>query len=190
MLFRFLRDEGWKIAFVPSLMMVNRETCDMGGFFRWVKRQLLTSRLYHPRWPAVVAHGIGTTFGLFATVLFLAFAAARHEYQAALMVLAGLILYQASMFILLIPIELSVRRIARARGDSTGWLGVGSAIKLLLAVPVTQFVYGWALAGTMHMKIVDWRGVSYRIDGPWDIRLIEYRPFDVGSGETVSSASL
>ena len=35
---------GQRVAFVPSLMMVNREDCSMGVFFRWVKRQLLTAR--------------------------------------------------------------------------------------------------------------------------------------------------
>jgi cellulose synthase/poly-beta-1,6-N-acetylglucosamine synthase-like glycosyltransferase len=82
MLFRILRDAGWEVRFVPSLMMVNRESCDLAGFVGWVQRQLLTARLYHPSWWAVVAHGWGTSLGLLATLLVLAYALAASRRRA------------------------------------------------------------------------------------------------------------
>ncbi len=58
MLYRALRKQGLRVAFVPSLMMVNREVCDMPGFVTFLKRQLLAARLYHPAWWGVVGHAI------------------------------------------------------------------------------------------------------------------------------------
>ena len=56
MLYQATKQQGLKVAFVPSLMMVNREATDIPDVFRWVRRQLLAARLYHPRWTGVVAH--------------------------------------------------------------------------------------------------------------------------------------
>ncbi len=68
MLFRQLGKRGLRVKFVPSLMMVNREDCGLGACLSWIRRQLLTARLYHPLWPLVLLHGLGTTLVLAAAV--------------------------------------------------------------------------------------------------------------------------
>jgi cellulose synthase/poly-beta-1,6-N-acetylglucosamine synthase-like glycosyltransferase len=190
MLFRVLRDKGWKTTFVPSLMMINRETCDVGSFQRWVQRQLLTARLYHPGWPAVLLHGWGTSLVLAGTVIALVIALASRSWTAVGWLTAALAVYEASMFALLIPVEFSIRRIVRSRGEASGWLSPSSVLKLLVAVPATQFVYPRALFAAMRMRIVDWRGVSYDVAGPWQIRLLSYQPYGPVDEEEVSTASL
>jgi cellulose synthase/poly-beta-1,6-N-acetylglucosamine synthase-like glycosyltransferase len=178
MLFRLLRENGWRLAFVPSLMMINRETCDLAGFRRWVQRQLLTARLYHPHWPAVAAHGVMTSVAQLAALVLIPVAWLTGRPSAAWLLVAGLILYHGSMLLMLIPLEWSVRRIAAARSEQTNWLDVATAMKLVWAIPLTQIIYPWVLALAMRLRWVDWRGVSYEVAGPWDVRLIEYRPFD------------
>ena len=190
MLFRVLSEKGWKTAFVPSLMMINRETCDVGSFQRWVQRQLLTARLYHPGWAAVLLHGWGTSLVLAATVVAIVIAVVMKSFGAAAWLAAGLVIYEASMFLLLFPVEYSMRRVVRARGEDFSWLSVSGLFKLLLAVPAAQVVYPRALLAATQLREVEWRGISYDIAGPWDIRLLAYQPYGPVEQEEVSTASL
>jgi len=158
-------------------MMVNRETCDLRGFFLWVRRQLLTARLYHPGWPAVVVHGFGTAATMVATIAFGIWSAAMGNATALTWFAAGLIAYQLAMYLLIAPVELAVRRIVRARAESAQWLSPWKLLRLVAAMALTQLVYPFALASSLLLRRVDWRGVEYSVDGPWAIRLLEYRPF-------------
>lgn len=182
MLFTMLRRHGLKVAFVPSLMMINREGCDLRGFFRWVRRQLLTARLYHPGWKAVVLHGVSTTVWPLVALAVGAAALIVGNWQAALIALGGLVAYELCLPLVLMPMERAVRRIARQRGEATAWLGLGGALRLMPAIVLTQFVYAAALGNSLLLRTVDWRGVQYRIDGPFEIRLLEYRPYEAEAG--------
>jgi hypothetical protein len=182
MLFRELGERRWQVRFVPSLMMVNREGCSVGGFFSWVRRQLLTARLYHPRWAAVAAHGLGTAAVQLAAACALIGALALADYPAAWLLASGLFGYQASMLILLPPMEWLVRRIAAARGEPVRWFSLRALIRLAAAVPLLQVLYPWSVARTLRVRSVDWRGVQYRISGPWQIELVEYQPFAAQTG--------
>jgi hypothetical protein len=173
---------------VPSLMMINREACDVGGYFRWVKRQLLTTRLYHPSWLAVMGHGIITTVAPLAAIGTLAAALLTDNCAAAVWVGCGLAFYQAAISLVLLPMEFAVRRIVASREEPTKWVSLAVALKYLPAVALTQIVYAAALTSALFLRVVDWRGVSYRIDGPWKIRLLEYLPYV--SDDTADDQSL
>jgi GT2 family glycosyltransferase len=190
MLKRQLAGLGLKVVFVPSLMMVNRESCDITGFFGWVRRQLLTARLYHPLWPAVVAHGVFTFLAPVIAFGLAAYAAIEGNGEAAAWAGGGLVGYELALFPLALPSEAIVRRIVRARGEPTQWLSFTTAMKTMVALPLTQLVYTAALISTQCLRKVDWRGVKYCIDGPWRIRLIEYRPYGSGLERTDLNASL
>ena len=42
----------------------------------------------------------------------------------------------------------------------------------------------------MFRRRVAWRGVTYQIDGPWDIRMLDYRPYEQPSPSAESNLSL
>jgi len=190
MLHRVLRQRGQRVAFVPSLMMVNREACDMLGYFHWVRRQMLTARLYHPRWPAVVGHGLITSLLQAAAVVVLLVVLLGGHWEAAAWVGGGLACYLASMAVMLVPMEIGVRRIVHSRGETSGWLTAGTMAKVLAAIPLTQVIYAAVLVSALTVRTVEWRGVSYRIDGPWKIRLIRYAPYETGNSTADAMASL
>ncbi len=181
MLYRVLRKQEFRVVFVPSLMMVNREACSISNYFRWVRRQLLAARLYHPGWPGVVAHAIATSLTLLVTAALAITALATGRPETLIWAGGGLALYMAGMLLLLIPMEAGVRRIVRARGEPAAWLTAFDAAKLLAAVGATQIIYPIALVSTIFVRTAAWRGVSYRIRAPFDIRLIEYRPYEADS---------
>ncbi len=177
MVFGMLKKIGLRVAFVPSLMMINREDCDLGSFFRWVLRQLLTARLYHPAWPAVVGHGVVTTLAPLAALATSIAALATGNPQAAIWATSALLLYEASIVALLVPMELAMRQIAKSRGEPSDWLPIGGQLKCLAIMPITQAVYALALMGAAFTCSTVWRGITYCVKGPWQIEMQAYTPF-------------
>ncbi len=177
MLYGMLKKHGLRVAFVPSLMMINREECDLGGFFRWVCRQLMTARLYHPAWPAVVGHGVVSTLTPAATLGTIFYALGQNDTATACCLAMALALYEASLAALLWPMESAIRRIAQGRGEPTDWLTPGRLLKFLAIMPLTQAVYATALTMAQFAKSTNWRGIAYRVAGPWQIKMQGYRPY-------------
>ena len=190
MLYAVLKPMGYRVAFVPSLMMVNREECNVGSFYRWVRRQLLTARLYHPAWALVVGHGLATGIAQSAGLATLGAAAFLGNGQAIAWIAAGMGLYWLLMIALLIAIESGVRHSTKSRGESLPGMGVADILRTLAAMAMTQGVYAAALVSATFLRIVDWRGIQYRIERPAKIRMIEYKPYADTSESTCSRESL
>lgn len=172
-----VRKHGLRAAFVPSLMMVNRETCNLGGFYGWVQRQLLVGRLQHGGWTAVFLHGMVTSLALLATIVALVAALVTGAGTAAAWLGGSLAIYLTAMVFLLALMEGAVRRIARERGEPTQWLSPTGVLKMIVALPLTQILYTAALPTVAFMRDVSWRGVAYRVEGPWNVKLVKYEPF-------------
>ncbi len=177
MLFARLRPLGLQLKFAPSLMMINREACDVPGFFIWVRRQLLTARLYHPGWWAVVAHSILTTVFFILPILVAVAAQIMGDDSAMRWTLAGLIIYVTSLLLMLLCIEWAMRSIATNRGQSKKWISIQAVCKLPFAGLLTQLLYTGAVVSAMFLRRVSWRGVWYDLSGPSGVHLTEYRPF-------------
>ena len=105
-------------CFAPSLVMVNRETCDVRGVFGFLQRQLLTVRLHNPWWWAVLGHGITMMATLGLSCLLGAVASATTNWNAAAWIGAALVAYWASMVLMVLPLEWCARRIVRNRGET------------------------------------------------------------------------
>ena len=74
--------------------------------------------------------------------------------------------------------EFAVRRIVRSQGEPTRWFSAKTIFRLVPALVLTQLVYTLALLGTQFARKVSWRGVHYKVDGPWDIRRLDDPPND------------
>ncbi|MFN7874213.1 MAG: glycosyltransferase [Pirellula sp.] len=165
---------GLKVKFVPSLMMINREDCTLGGYYSWVKRQLLTARLYHPKWNAVLGHGISSAAFLIVAIVLLVFNVgvwlfAGHNAIDVLWLGLGLILFQLYLSFLLPVMERAVSGIVESRSECSQWPGKRSYLKLCGYVFITQWIYTVALIASTLTKRVEWRGIYYRLHGPWGI---------------------
>jgi len=187
MIYTILRKQGLRLVFVPSLIMINREDCDPGNYFRWVSRQLLTARLYHPLWKAVVMHGVFSTVLPLAVLAMSVAAAMTENWQITIWVIAASLLYVTSLSFLLWPLEAGVRQFVARRGEPTAWMSWRFYVSCLCAIPLLQILYPLALASALFMRRVEWRGAEYRIDGPWRIRLAEYRPYPTTSEKATVS---
>jgi len=157
--------------------MVNREDCTIGGFVQWLRRQLLAARLYHPYWPFSVFHALGTS-AIWAAALGVAvWGWAVGDAAAVGWSVAAAATYIAIMLVYLPMLETNVRRVVRRRGEPTRWMNWRTIATIPVAGLLLQLVYPPTVLSTMLLRQVRWRGIDYSIDGPWSVRMLEYKPF-------------
>lgn len=168
---------GQQVVFVPSLMMINREDCTVSGFQSWVKRQLLSARLYHPFWSLVVAHGISSAVVLLWGCLLGVVAAIQGDFLGAVSVFFALFAFHTFLSCLLPWMEHAVFAIEKERGADDTWPNKPNFLAVLWFGWLTQWVYTWALLGCLFLKRFKWRGVDYEVGGPFDIKMLGYRPY-------------
>lgn len=173
MLCDLLRRAGKRLAFVPSLMMINRESCTLGDFFSWMRRQTLVAQLYHSRVVVVMLHGLLVGAWLAASAWVIVRAA--NDGDAATLRLVGGVVgaFLASMFGLLPLLEIGVRKIVRRRGESAAWITPQKALVAIVAGPVTLALYVAAIVSLLRVRQIRWRGIRYRIDGPFQIERLD-----------------
>jgi cellulose synthase/poly-beta-1,6-N-acetylglucosamine synthase-like glycosyltransferase len=174
---RRLRQGGYRVRFVPSVLMINREDVSLGGCNRWMQRQLLTTRLYHPAWGSVVFHAM-TMLMLQVFGLALAVRALWHgQWGPAVTAAIALGSYWAGSLLLAAALEAVVRRLAATRGEPVRWLRAATCWRLLPAFLLVHFIYPYAVLAASRQDRVVWRDVSYVIDGAYAVRMIGYRPY-------------
>ncbi|MBS0211186.1 MAG: glycosyltransferase family 2 protein [Planctomycetes bacterium] len=190
MTFSALRRLGLRVQFVPSLLMVNREDCSCTGFFRWMRRQLLAARLYHPGWLAVVAHGLGVVALLFVALVCGIVALVTGQTVLFWGMVALGVAYFCSTFLLARLMERVAGRVVAARGEPNRWMTTGTAVRCLLAMPAAHLLHAVAMLTAIFVRRVDWRGVQYEIGGPFAVKLVRYEPFRAAADELQTMKSL
>ena len=184
--YEFLRSRGLRLQYVPTVTMVNHETVSLGDCFRFIRRQLLCARLYHESWPTVATVGLGTPLALtagFATALAV-------DGPAGWGLIAGLgaslAFYAAGMAIALSWADRRINSLARERGSEHypySW-------RSLLAVPLTQVVYLASLASASFLRQIEWRGITYQLEGAGRVRLLGYQPYQRAAHMPAADTSL
>ena len=91
---------------------------------------------------------------------------------------SGLAIYVVTQILCLIILESQVRGIVEQKGEILPLFDAFTVFKILLALPLTQIVYALALTSATFMQQVKWRGITYQIKGPWDIKLVKYQPYN------------
>ncbi|MBE9214083.1 glycosyltransferase family 2 protein [Plectonema cf. radiosum LEGE 06105] len=190
MIQHILQQQGLTVKFVPSILMLNREECDLKSFFAWVKRQLLCSRLYHNSWSAIAIHGILTTVLPLTAIMLLLITYLNGEWSINGYFAGGLAIYIVTQLLCLVILEYQVRGIFQQKGETVPSVDIRTIFKVLLALPLTQIVYSLALTSAMFMRQVEWRGITYQIKGPWDIKLVKYQPYSYSEKPVDSILSL
>lgn len=167
---------GMRVAFQPSLIMVNREDCNLPSFIPWVARQLLTARLYHRAWPLVVVHGIASAAILMLGWAWVVILVCMQRYQHAGIVAMAMGLFQLALVLLVLWIGRSVESSLAKNGRFQSWQKPGF-LRWIWIVTITQWVYSWALVCCLISRSTQWRGIRYRIEGPWRIKMEGYQPY-------------
>jgi cellulose synthase/poly-beta-1,6-N-acetylglucosamine synthase-like glycosyltransferase len=178
MMHKTLKKHGMQIKFVPSLIMLNREECDLFGLIDHLKRLLLSSRFYHPQWMAVVGDLISSVLFPIAVIVLLLVSLWDEKWHTAALLFRSYSIYTLGLLLLMLTLELGVRPVIVAQGQQTTKLSFGAILKMAIAIPLTQWIYGLAIIFSLGISTIKWRGVIYRVKGPWNIRLVEYQAYD------------
>jgi cellulose synthase/poly-beta-1,6-N-acetylglucosamine synthase-like glycosyltransferase len=187
---RAMQKQGLRVQFIPSLIMVNREQCSLSNYLPWIKRQLLCVRLYHPSWIFVVVHGMVTALvPLFAVGLLLV-ALFSHQWEATAWIAGGLFCSLFGQALVVSMLEQGVRRVVRRQREVMPETSVMTMLKTLIAIPLTQLIFMRAIMSAMMTRYIDWRGITYEIKGPWDIRLVDYRSYRHSKSSAMQNTSL
>ena len=177
MLRRVLQEEGLQIESVASLMMVNREECALPNFRRWVNRQLLNAKLYHPGWLAIFTYGMITGLIPALTGILALIAGFTGQWTSTIVLSGSLFAYIFVVFVLISIYERTIRQKLALRNEILPNHNAVTLLKLMLAIPLTQLICAIAFWQAMLTKQVEWRGITYQIKGPWDIKLLQYFPY-------------
>ncbi len=173
-----IRRIGKSPKFVPALTVVNQEEIDVSNGFRFIKRQMLWARLYHPRWWLVLGHALA---GLSAIVIptFAAMVAIMSAQYLAAGVSAGAILvYVVTMVLLWIQLENCVARtLLHTSCEIKSHRTWTRLFRMTLVVPLVQVLYPIAAIACSLATYADWRGIRYVFLGRGKIRMVEYVPF-------------
>jgi cellulose synthase/poly-beta-1,6-N-acetylglucosamine synthase-like glycosyltransferase len=175
LLYQALRDHQLKVQFVPSVLMVNRENCTLGSFIRWVARQFLIVRLYHPSWWGTVIYGLYTLLLVEVGFLAILIAALSQQWAIAGWVSLAIAFFFSISTLLTLHLERRVQAVVQARGETLA--RSANIAKLWMALPFSQVVCAIALMAATWIRRVTWRGTTYQISGPWKIRLVSYFPY-------------
>ncbi|MEH1872510.1 glycosyltransferase [Nostoc sp.] len=186
MMHDILKKQGLQVKFVPSLLIVNREETNLFNLIDDLKRLMLFSRLYHPRWLALVSEAVSSILFPTTVIILILESLLEAKWERAALLLGCYGVYTVGLLLIMLVLELEIQRVVRSNNQAMpigkplhvyAKLSAAKIIKMLIAIPLTQWVYGLAMLSSLWVSTVTWRGVSYRVQGPWNVRLVEYRPY-------------
>ncbi len=182
-----LRPLGLRLRFVPAATMVNHEDIGLGGCFSFIRRQLLTTRLHHRSWPAILALNLGSSLGLTLAPAVIALAILTGHTGLAWALAAAVAVYGAGMTVGLFGVHHALIGMARRRGARTPpfpW-------QIFLAAPLVPAIHLAALVSACFLRRATWRGIPYEVRGPGQpVRLLAYHPYRPEAGADRRPASL
>jgi cellulose synthase/poly-beta-1,6-N-acetylglucosamine synthase-like glycosyltransferase len=168
-LYGSLRELGQRLEFVVSATIVNRESTDLRGAYRYILRQLTSARLNHINWPLILIGNIGSFIAILTCAAVLAFEITN--WQAKFSPVIFFLIYSAVMYLALVILERMVAVNTRSiRPRSFSW-------KRFAAVPVTLGISMFAMIAATFLKSINWRGIIYDIEGNNCVRFREYVPY-------------
>jgi len=178
----FVQQSKGNVAVVPSLFLVNREHCDLRSFHRWVKRQMLMAKLYHPAWGMVLGQAVLITLPLLLLAGTFVAGLIQGDTQTVFWSLISFVFYWAGVFGTLPMLDNAIRRIVQRHGEPVEKWPLYRTMMTFAMIPVTQGVYVSALFWLHFLRRVEWRGIDYEVTGK-QVRMIEYKPYTVKPNE-------
>jgi cellulose synthase/poly-beta-1,6-N-acetylglucosamine synthase-like glycosyltransferase len=185
-----LKEEKLKFKFVPALLIVNQEECDLKDFIRWSMRQQTLVRLYHPRWWKIGSICFFTPLIPLISIAVCLWAIATQQWQAAAQMGQALaIFYGVGVILPLVGLHYSVQRVLQAWSRPLPPLTLSAMLRILLTITVTFVTSLITITQAARTKVMQWRGISYRIESSQKVHLVEYFPFEPSGRSHASEVS-
>ncbi len=186
---------GKHIVFNPELIMVNRENCTVDYVNRYVPRMLTWSRIYEKTYISTFLHMVLLVGSWLACAGLVIAGLGSGNLPIAGMGIAAIFANLILNVMGYVIVRDSIRRIESRRDEIRHQhylspLSPGRLMKLALLIPVCQLGFGWWTLRSLLARRVNWRQITYKIDGPASIRMIDYRPINVEVEPVASRVSI
>ncbi|WP_044252436.1 glycosyltransferase [Rhodopirellula sp. SWK7] len=165
MLYQVLRRHGYRQVFVPSVLMVNRESSTLSDLMQWIPRQMLTAKLYHPHWLLTVGYGIiSFIVPLLAVGLLMSgwFHADGRVMSTAVVLLVA---FEFSNVVLVAICQWGARQRIVVTDGEENRMGAAFWLTLPFWIVFAQLVTPIYFAKCFLARQISWRGVTYQIRG-------------------------
>lgn len=162
-----------RLHFVPTLLMPNREDCSFTFAYSFLRRQMTWTRTYVRGWWLILLTYMFLCIGMLA----FSSAMALISYLAgslneAFNFVAGVAIFAAGSCALWLLLESCARRVIRDQGEAAATVFSTRLSRIAPAMLVACGVALFAAVTATVRRRVTWRGVTYEIRGPADIRIV------------------
>ncbi len=157
---------GKKIEFVPGLVMLNRESCSVAYFVRYIVRMMTWSRLYEPSYWFTVLHALvnGSAWALVAGMGL--WGMLSHQREVVGWAAAGLAAHAVGLWASYLIVRHGAARMAACRGERFSGLTLATALQSLVLTPIAFLLHGYGVMRAALTRTICWRGVWYQLNGP------------------------
>lgn len=177
LLHKLIKKQKLQIKFIPSLLMLNQEESSLSNLLESLKRLIISSKLYHPGWLAIISEAYSSILIPNVVIIIIFHLLFEAQWYAAALLFLSYISYTIGLVLLMLLMEVSIHQILHNQGKKIPKLSPLIILKMLIAIPLTQWIYGLIMLSSLWTSSITWRGITYRIQGRENIRLIEYRPY-------------
>ncbi|MCA9142843.1 MAG: glycosyltransferase family 2 protein [Planctomycetaceae bacterium] len=169
-----VKQQRMKLQFVPSLLMANREECDLAFAHQFLRRQLTwTSTYVRPWWPALLAYSLGSAAMWAGAVAMAIVCAARGDISEATLFGSGALILSTVVSVLWFILDGSARSVVRRQGELAIPASQSQLFRIPLALSLAVCIHLCASLSATFARRIEWRGVKYEIQGPWKVRMLE-----------------
>lgn len=181
-----LSEKRLRVQIVPEATTVVRETIGFLPCLSFLSRQMTWVRLYHPRWPAILADSLLLAMPIFVSLLCIIQALANGNTHLAAIMMATGGSFSVALCLAHFWVEHHVFTVIRRHGGSTH-SPLAAWIKCFAVAPLMPAIY-WTCAVYAHFRRhVSWRGIHYVYQNPWDIEVQVDKPFERTVGTNTTS---
>ena len=184
------RDMGLTIYFVPTAILINRERCNLAGFWRFSNRQFLWTRLYGSFWKEISRQIVFRLTLLALASVMIPLSWFMGNGAALTWVLWGVGMYALALLSMVALLEWNTRKILAQRGEEGYILSPLKIVQIALSLPIAHMLGIGSLLISMTMRQVEWRGANYEIRESYDVRLTNYRSFESQNSPVEAEASI
>ncbi len=179
-----LADQGLTCRSLPSMVMVNRESCSLVFVVRWMTRILTWSKIHEPAFWLTAFQMTFATSLIVAIFSTLGWALFMGNIALAIWTIIAIV----TSGVMSVFAWTTIRRSVMETSETAGGMKPVQAprfIAALLLVAVAQGVYAVACVAATLAKKVAWRGVTYSIRNR-GVELDRYVPYE-GTGDSTQS---
>lgn len=174
-----VRGAGYKIRFVPSVMIVNRERISLADFSAWVERQAVVARSLGSDWYLLAVHAVNIVVCVIAP----AFGLLSAEPDISRLSLIAATSYWGVTILSALVLEWTIRKALAVHEHDVEWFDWAKALSALPSLILVHFVVLRAFAFSVVRRRIRWRGINYEIGIRNDVRMLDYAPFRLASNE-------